>query len=160
MTLPSQIAGISLDFIIVAALFAVIFFFVWRRGIADGGAALMSIYIAGFLYQNVPVDRLVLFSGSAGMATFSKMIIFGVIFAVVWWLVARTLLLSLGGGGRSLFVSGGLALAIVLLLLAYSYHLIALEPLYNFGPLFDRFLAPEQHFLWLLLAPLAVLLFV
>jgi len=160
MSLPASIAGISLDFIILGALFAVVFFFTWRRGIASGGAVLIALYIAGFVYQNVPVEKLTLFSGSPAMAVVSKIIIFVVLAAVVWWLVARTLLLSLGGGGTSLFVSIGLSAAIIVLLLTYSYHLIGLEPLYNFGSIFDTVFAPEANFLWLILAPLAVLLLV
>ncbi len=50
----------------------------------------------------------------------------------------------------------GTAVALTALVIAFSYHIVPLDVVYNFGAPFDAVFAPAAHFFWIVIAALVL----
>lgn len=110
----------------------------------------LSLPIAGFLFLLFPY-RLALdaFSPWAPLGLFALFVL------CTLWVFQRTVGIASGSGRPLHIVTTALALAV--LLIAFSYHVVPLNGLYDFGSTFDSFFGSTTGFFWIVtLAMLAL----
>jgi hypothetical protein len=123
-------------------------------------ATLVSIYIAMFLYRELPFIKTI---GPAGLSAVgvlvSHLIVFVVIFILLEILVSRHISTSAGAGFGGSLKTLGLSVGILGLVIIVLYHFIPIGTIYNFPSIIDTLFASDIAFLCWLVAPLLLLFF-
>lgn len=154
--------SISVDLVIIAALFVVVAGLTLWLGKNGGIALIVGLYIGLLLYINFPYASTFLFWKGTPLGELYSYALMFAAFTGAGFLIARRFVLAQGAYNTTSGLPEALVLAlgITAFLLALSYHVIPIDPFYNFAPNIDRFFTSSTLFFWWLLAPLASLLFV
>lgn len=114
----------------------------------------IALPIAGMLYLFFPylaeVQQLLPLPD-----TWTQLIVFGIFLLAALWILQRTIGLASGSGRPLHIVTTAIALSV--LLISFSYHVVPIEQLYDFGATFDGIFASTSHFFWILALALLAL---
>jgi len=155
-----SLSGIALDgflIVCVVVLLTGIALYFGRQRVA---AFALSLYPALLLFLYFPfVERFIFFRKSSSRVVISKLLIFAVFLVFAYVVVRRKILRDYDGyESRSITASVIMSIAVVILLLTISYHIIPLEKLYDFSPKFDSLLTFYSAAFWGLLLPLILII--
>lgn len=110
----------------------------------------LSLPIAGFLFTAFPYH-----SELTSIAPWSPLVLFALLVLLTLWIFQRTVGIASGSGRPIHIVTTAIALAV--LLISFSYHVVPLEGIYDFGSTFDSFFGSTTYFFWIVaLAMLAL----
>ena len=153
----STLTAISSDTIIVLAIVALLLFIAFQFGKGYITSIIVSVYISAFLYTNAFfVQKLVFVSNDVSKLFWNHLGIFLLFFIPIFYLLRN--IISGEYGRRGKFIGGGLlAVATAGLILAIFYHVIPLNPVYNFSAGIDKLFATDMMFtIWLIIPLLAL----
>ena len=143
MEFLSSVAASDLAVIgIMIALFAL---YSWWQ---DTGVVILiaiSMPIAGFFFNYFPYHDA--FAELTHLGSFSQILFFIVLLALSAWIVRRTVGIGIGGTRPIHVITTSLALAI--LIVSFSYHIIPIDGIYEFGPFFDSIFGSVTNFFWI-----------
>ncbi|MEX2010284.1 MAG: hypothetical protein WD874_00570 [Parcubacteria group bacterium] len=121
-------------------------------------SSILAIYIAAFLYTNIPFVKSLMLDGVAGEALFwNHVAIFVLFFALAFLALSRNISAYIGRGATGNLKMILAAIALVGVIISIFYHIIPLTPIYDLPPYIDRFFASDLSFTLWLLAALAIL---
>jgi hypothetical protein len=153
-------SSLPTDFLIIGGLFALILFLSLKQGRSYLAAAIISLYIASFLYEYLPFTKTLVstIKGSSNLfwihtATFL------IFYIASYFIISKVSMSDYGRSKSRLFKACLLTAAFVGLLISVFYHIIPLESVYNFSPAIDKIFASNIAYNFWLIAPLAVLFF-
>ncbi len=157
----AEITGISLDFLIIAALFVALSAYALYFGKNRIVSLILALYGAITLYTAFPYQNSVLiFRNSPGQVVVSKLVVFIVFTAILHLLFNRIVSIEYGFGRfRKPTEVALLSLSALVLMLVVVYQIIPIENFYNFSSIADGIFMAKQSLFWWLLAPIAVLFF-
>lgn len=114
----------------------------------------IALPIAGFLYSLFPYVPEV--QGFLPVPdTWANIFVFAIFLIASLWVLQRTIGFA-SGNGRPLHIVTT-ALALSALLIAFSYHIVPIDQLYNFGATFDAVFDSPSHFFWIVTLALLAL---
>jgi hypothetical protein len=150
------VTNLSLDAIILIALFIVFLGYGFKFGRHRLIAFILSLYIAMPIFAAFPYsDRITFLSGFYAKAT-----VFLVILIILNFIINRFMEEEFPSRGlHPLIAAGFLSASAIALLLVISYHILPVKDIYSFASPIDGLFSSAQLFFWWLIAPLAVLLF-
>jgi hypothetical protein len=145
------------DIAFLIALLVVIFLCAMYFGKNRIASIILTFYPAVFLYKIFPyTNKFIYLSGDRGVAI-NKIAIFLVFFIVINFVVRKYIDLFAESG--NMFHKAGLSVAVLILILLFSYNVVSLDTLHNFSNSIDVLFNSNLIFWWSL-APLAILMFV
>ena len=150
----------SSDATFIIAIFAIVFALGLYFGKARLVAFILSIYPATFLYNNFPfLGKLVVLHGEK-LTALNEIVIFLLFLIPLNIIIDRYIFSeSTGGGLIGTAKVGGLALAVTLLIVIFSYNTLSYDVFHNFSDQIDLlFATPARLFYWNLV-PIALLAF-
>ena len=151
------------DPIFLLALFAIFFFYAMYFGRGKIVSIIISFYPAMILYRAFPFfDKLASFSSKAGETglVLEKLGIFLVFLVIINTILGRYVFSeSIHTGAPHLLRTAGFSVALVLLVILFSYNTANFDILHNFSPSIDAIFARSGIEFWWNLAPLIILAF-
>jgi len=151
----------SLDLVVIAITLLILFVFSMHFGKRAIVALIFSFYIGLLTYLHFPyTERFLFFTETETQLFFSNAIVF-ITFVIVSYILLERVVYSdfPEKTYRRLIEAGLLSAAATLLLLAFSYQILPVTTLYNFGePVDALFESSAFFFLWLVIPLAAVLL--
>jgi hypothetical protein len=154
------ITSLSTDTIILIAIVAVIFFAGIQLGRAHLVSSILSLYIASFLYTHVFfVKTLTIDSNGSSNLFWNHIGIFMIFYLPLHFIMNRVVSMDYDRGASRYVKVGLLAFAMSGLILSLLYHLIPLDPVYNFSGAIDSLFASNTAFTIWLIIPLILLFF-
>ncbi len=151
---------LTIDIIVLVLIFIIFLFY----GIYFGRNRLISLvlafYPAMFLYNLFPyLAKLIILHGDT-LILLNKVIIFLIFLILFDIIISRFIFADSGGGSGHYLRLAGCSLALVILIVSFSYSIISLDSVYNFSPKIDAlFTASGTSVFWWDLAPLGLLFF-
>jgi len=134
------------DIAILGVLIALfIIYAVWR----NTGLLLsvsIALPIAGFVYQIFPYHENVASFLPTALAPWASLVLFCLFLLFALWILQRTIGAAFGSGRPLHIVTTSVALAV--LLISFSYHVVPIENIYDFGSSFDSFFGSINTFFW------------
>jgi hypothetical protein len=147
----------SSDIVVLLVLFFVFLFYALYFGKNTIIATILAFYPAEFFYQNFPFMNSFLVLKGESLLLLNKVLIFLLFLIPLVILIGRYVFQDSGYGSAHYLRSGGYALAMVVLVLIFSYSIVNLDSVHNFSTSIDTLFSGANHiFLWNL-APLALL---
>ena len=133
------------DLAIAGVLIALLIFYSWWRGTGSLVLTAIAMPLAGFFFTLFPYHSELNSISPLGTLTDPLFFIFLLVLGV--WVIRRTIGAGFGGTRpmHVIFTS----FALTLLLITFSYHVVPIESVYDFGPLFDSIFGPEVHSFWI-----------
>jgi hypothetical protein len=154
------ITSLSTDTIILLALVVVIFFAALKLGRGHVISAILSLYVASFLYTNLFfVKMLTLATTTTADLFWNHLAIFLIFYIPIHFVTQKQIHSDFGRGAIGIIRMGVLSVAAAGLLVSIFYHVIPLTPVYNFSPAVDQLFASDTAFAIWLIAPLVLLFF-
>ena len=157
----SFIQAFSLDFIVIAITLFILFVFSMHFGKGAIITLIFSLYIGLLTYLHFPyIEQFLFFNETETQLFFSNAIIF-IAFVIISYIILGRVVYSdfSEKTHEQLLEAGLLSAAATLLLLAFSYQVLPITTLYNFGePVDALFESSTFFFLWLIIPLAAVLL--
>lgn len=152
----------SVDAIVVITLVAALFFFGLRYGKGSIIALVLSLYVALLSYIHFPFkEQFLLFGVDEFRVFISNIVLFGLFTIIIYSVIRRVFYAEFPTRSRRRFTQAFLlSLGGTALLIAFSYHVLPITTVYDFGASIDALFAPSSFFFWWLIAPLVVFLFV
>jgi len=158
-SLISKITGaLSSDLVFLATLFVLIYICVIYFSRTRIISLIISFYPASLLYKLFPyTDKLLLMEGNIGIFL-NKLIIFLVFYIITNIALSRFFhsYTDYSTTPRKL----GLSLAILVLILLFSYTIANFDVLHNFSDKIDALFAVGDRVFWWAIVPLVIMLFV
>lgn len=150
----------SLDLVVIATTLLILFAFSIRFGKGAIITLIFSFYVGLLTYLHFPyTERFLFFTETETQLFFSNAVIF-IAFVIISYIILGRVVYSdfLKKRHERLIEAGLLSAAATLLLLAFSYQILPVTTLYNFGePVDALFESSTFFFLWLVI-PLGVVL--
>ncbi|MSU45036.1 MAG: hypothetical protein EXS47_00165 [Candidatus Zambryskibacteria bacterium] len=146
------------DIIFLLALFAVLFVLTMYLGKGRLVSVILAFYAATILYKSFPyMEKLLVATGEKPLL-FNKLGVF-LVFLVLIYLAINKFISHYAeyGPGEGALRTGGFVLAMLIVLIVFSYTTISLDPLHNFGSQIDAIFGTEARLFWWSLAPLVLL---
>jgi len=129
------------DFAVVGILVALFILYAFWQGTGLLITIALSLPIAGFLFLIFPYKtQLEMLTPWAPLLLF-----IGLVVAALW--VLQKTIGTASGSSRALHIVTT-AITLTLLLITFSYHIVPIENIYNFGSTFDSLFAPATNFFW------------
>lgn len=152
----------SVDAFVLVGLVVVLFFFGLRYDKGSIIALILSLYVALLAYIHFPFkEQILLFGANDFQILVSNAILFSLFTIIIYTIINRVFYAEFPSrSGRRFTQAFLLALAGTALLIAFSYHVLPITSVYDFGASVDALFAPSSLFFWWLIAPLVVFLFV
>jgi len=148
---------ISTDIIALVVLFIIFFSYALYFGKNRMISLILSFYPALYLFSSFPfTDKLIFMEG--GIALLINQIVLFLIFLIPLDIIIGRYVSSAGYGGSKYLKMIGYSIALVVLVLVFSYSVVSLDSFYNFGSSVDNIFSNDYMF-WLTLIPLAIILF-
>ncbi len=152
----STIWAMASDFIVVIALFAIVFFFAWRGGKGFILSLNFSLYAAYALYAVFPYSSIL--PASTPLVHLGATLIVFAAFATLAFMILHRVIapdfVSIGMVGLLI-----LSLLTTGFLLALAFHAFPIAAIYEFSPAIQMLFAPDQYYFWWFIAPLGGLFF-
>jgi len=115
----------------------------------------ISLPIAGFIYKIFPYHSEVANFFSSSLAPWTALVLFILLTLITLWILQRTIGPASGNGRPIHIVTVAVALAVILI--SFSYHVVPIDGLYDFGGTFDTFFGSPTSFFWVLTLALLAL---
>lgn len=152
------ISALSGDIAFFVALFIVIFLCAMYFGKNRMASLILAFYPATMLYKSFPyLNKLIFLSGDREIVI-NKIVIFLVLFGFVNFIVRKYI--DLFGESGGIFKKVGLSVAILIVILLFSYNVISLNVFHVFSSSIDTLFTNTNLIFWENLAPLVILMFV
>lgn len=154
------IRDFSLDFIIIAITFAVLFVLSIHFGKGAIITLIFSFYVGLLVYLHFPyIERFLFFTETETQLFLSNAIVFLTFVIISYVTLSRVVYADFSEktAGR-LLEAGLLSASAALLLLAFSYQILPVTTLYNFGAPVDLLFEPSNFFFLWLIIPLAMVI--
>jgi len=143
-TLSMAIAPDLAIFLLLAAILII-------YAVVQGTGLLISVAIAlpisAFLYSFFPYHAEMTTALPAMLQPWAAIILFIVFTLFILWVLQRTIGLA-NGSDRPIHIVAT-AIALTLLIVAFTYHVIPIEGIYDFGSAFDDFFESSATFFWI-----------
>ncbi|MFA7216651.1 MAG: hypothetical protein WC095_01565 [Candidatus Paceibacterota bacterium] len=147
---------VSTDIIALLVLFIIFFSYSLYFGKNRIISLILAFYPALYLFSSFPFrDKLIFLQGDT-MILINNIVLF-LLFLVPLDIIIGRYISSIGYGGMKYLKITGYSLGLVVLVLIFSYSVVSLDSLYNFGSSVDNIFSNDYRF-WLTLFPLAILL--
>ena len=151
----------SLDFIIIAVTFAVLFLLSMRSGKGTTITLIFSFYVGLLTYLHFPyIERFLFFTETETQLFLSNAIVFLAFVIISYVTLSRVVYADFSEKTPTRLLEAGLlSAAATLLLLSFSYQILPVTTLYNFGAPVDSLFEPSNlFFLWLMIPLVIVIL--
>lgn len=146
------------DIIFLLAAFAVLFVLTMYLGKGRLVSVVLAFYPATLLYKSFPFMQKLLVATGEKPLLFNKLGIFLVFLILIYFAINKFIShYAEYGPGEGALRTGGFVLALVIMLIVFSYTTISLDPIHNFGSQIDSIFGTETRLFWWSLAPLALL---
>jgi hypothetical protein len=156
--LSKATSALSGDVLFLVALFVVVFVCVMYFGKNRMASLVLAFYPATLLYKSFPfLNKLIVLSGDTGILV-NKIVIF-IVFFVLISIVIRKYLASYDESS-GVFSKIGLSLAIIIIILVFSYNIVSFDTFHNFSAQIDTLFKNNDLVFWWNLAPLVILAFI
>ena len=151
-------SALSGDIVFLLATFIVIFLCVMYLGKNKMVPLVLAFYPATFLYKSFPfVDKFIVLSGEKSIVL-NKIGIFLVFFIFIYFVIKKYI--AQYDELSSVFRKGMLTLAILVIILLFSYITVNFDILHNFSDSIDTLFNGGDRVFWWSLAPLVLLAFI
>ena len=149
--------SLSVDVVIIIAVFVSLFGFAVVYGKRRIMTFIMSLYLTYGLFIVFPYANKL--TGFVSEETFSPLTlgvsVFSVLFFVIYIILNDIICAEFTTEGVRRWVEAGTLSAVATaLIFAFSYHVLPIEEIYNFGDQIDVLFSSEQSFFWWLAVPL------
>ena len=130
----------------------------YNGGVTRIVSSILALYIAAFAYTNASFAKAFLIAGDSDAGLFvNRLVVFLLFYIPIQILLYRNVAADPSYGARGVLKKLCLGLVCLGLVLAFLYHVIPLEPVYDLPASVDRFFASDGAFTLWLIAPLAIL---
>lgn len=143
------------DVAVVILMIAIFILYAVIRGTGLLHLIALSLPIAGFLYSVFPYKDAVLSFVPEYLDPWGLVLVFVVFVLFALWSLYR--IIGPANGGKGALQVVVTAVVLTLMIIFFSYHVISLENLYNFGESFDSFFSSTTNFFWALALALLAL---
>ena len=151
-------SALSGDLVFLLVVFVVLFICALYFGKNRMASVILAFYPATLLYNNFSfINKFIFLSGDRGIVI-NKIIIFLIFFTLIS--VAINKYVTMYNESSSTFGKGGLAFAVLVLILLFSYTTISLDVFHNFSPSIDALFSGTDTIFWWNLLPFFVLAFI
>jgi hypothetical protein len=151
-------SALSGDVLFLVALFVIIFLCAMYFGKNRMASLVLAFYPATLLYKSFPfINKLTVLSGDTGILI-NKIVIFLVFFVLIS-IVIRKYLASYDESS-GVFSKIGLTLAILIIILVFSYNIVSFDTFHNFSAQIDTLFKNNNLIFWWNLTPLVILAFI
>lgn len=145
------------DVVILITIFAIFLVYALYFGKNRIISLLLAFYPAELLYKSFPfLDKLLFLKGDS-LLLLNKVLIFLVFLVLLDIMIGRYVFHDSGYGSSHYMRMAGYALAMVIVVLLFSYSIINLDTVHNFSPSIDALFTGADRIFWWHLAPLALL---
>lgn len=151
-------SSLPVDFLVIGGLLALVLFLSLKQGKSYLTAAIISLYVASFLYEYLPFTKTLVSSikGSSNIfwihaATFL------IFYIPIYFILSKAVMNDFGRGSKKLAKALALSIAFVGLVISTLYHVVPIESVYNFSPFIDNFFSSNMAYNFWLIAPLIAL---
>ena len=149
----------SSDIFILVILFIIFFAYAIYFGKNNIISLILAFYPAQLFYEHFPfINSLLVLKGDS-LLILNKVLIFLLFLIPFSILIGRYIFKDSGYGSMHYVRIAGYAVAMVILVLIFSYSIISLDVFHNFSPSIDVLFTPGNHIFWWNLAPLLLLFF-
>jgi hypothetical protein len=157
--ITTKITGaLSGDLVFIFVVFVIAFVCVMYFGKSRMVSFILAFYPATLLYNNFPfLNKFLLASGEVGLVV-NKIVIFLTLFLFVNLAINKYV--ALYDVSSSTFRNGGLAIAILVLIILFSYSVINFDLLHNFSGAIDQLFQGTGRIFGWSLVPLLILWFI
>ena len=146
---------LSGDIVFIFVVFIIAFICAMYFGKNRIVSIILAFYPTTLLYNNFPfLNKFLLFNGDKGLVI-NKILLFLVLFLLVN--IAINKYVALYDVSSSTFRNGGLALAILLLIILFSYSVVNFDLFHDFSNSIDTLFTGPDRVFWWSLAPLLIL---
>jgi hypothetical protein len=143
------------DAAVVAVLFAIfILYAVWQ----DMGALIVTaiaLPVAAFLFGAFPYTESIAEWFPESLRDFTPLALFIVFLLLCVWIVRRTV--GTGVGGKRALHVLAVSAALTAMVIAFTYHVVSVAPIYDFSPMFDSIFGSTTYFFWIIALALLAL---
>lgn len=143
------------DVAVIILMIAIFILYAVIRGTGLLHLLALSLPIAGFLYLVFPFKDTVISLFPEYLSSWGLLLIFLVFVLFALWALYR--IIGPANGGKRAFQVVVTAVVLTLMIVFFSYHVVSLENLYNFGESFDAFFSSSTNFFWALTLALVAL---
>ncbi len=147
----------SSDIFVLVVLFIIFFVYALYFGKSRIISLILAFYPAQLLFQNFPFLNSLLFMKGESLLLLNKVLIFLVFWIVLDILIGRYVFQDSGYGSMHYARLAGYAVAMVIIVMIFSYSIVSLDVVHNFSPSIDVIFTGADRLFWWLLAPLALL---
>lgn len=153
----SGIGYFSGDVVFIVTLFVIFFIYALYFGKNQIISLILAFYPAEIFYEHFPFLNSLLVLKGDSLLLLNKIAIFLVFWIVFDILINRYVFKDSGYGPAHYARMAGYSLAMVVLILIFSYSIVSLDAIHNFSPWIDAlFTGADRIFFWNL-APVALL---
>lgn len=156
-SLSSSGINFGSDIFVLIILFALFFFYALYFGKNTVIATILAFYPAQYFYQNFPFMNSLLFMKGDSLLLLNKILIFLLFLIPLVILLGRYVFHDSGYGSAHYMRSVGYALAMIILVLIFSYSIVSLDSIHSFSPTISTLFTGADRIFWWNLAPLALL---
>lgn len=151
-------SALSGDVLFFVALFVIVFVCAMYFGKNRMASLVLAFYPATLLYKSFPfLNKLIVLSGDTGILI-NKIIVF-IVFFVLISIVIKKYLASYDESSNA-FSKIGLTLAILIIILVFSYNIVSFDAFHNFSAQIDILFKNNDLIFWWNLAPFVILAFI
>ncbi|MFA5888817.1 MAG: hypothetical protein WCW47_00475 [Candidatus Paceibacterota bacterium] len=151
-------SALSGDLVFLVVVFAVLFICAMYFGKNQMVSIVLSFYPATLLYNSFPfINKFIVLTGEK-LVILNKVGIFLIFFVIANFAIRKYI--SSYNESSSILKNGGLAFAVLVLLLLFSYSTVSLDIFHNFSGSIDVLFVSADRVFWWNLAPLAILIFI
>ena len=136
------------DFAIAGLMLATCILYAAWRGTDLLLSIIISLLLAGFVYQSFPYHSVI---ASFFPSAFTPIVSIGLFIALVFIMLSilRRAIGVANGNNRPIHIFI-ISVVLTALLISFSYHIVPIAPLYDFGDIFDTLFESGASFFWII----------
>jgi len=135
------------DFAITGVLLATCILYAAWRGTDLLLSIIISLLLAGFVYQAFPYHSEIAALFSSTLAPLVSLVLFFFIVLIMLSILRRAIGVA-NGNGRPIHILI-ISIVVTTLLISFSYHVVPIDQLYDFGDMFDTLFESGASFFWI-----------
>ena len=147
----------SSDIITLLVLFIIFFVYALYLGKNQIISLILAFYPAQLFYEHFPFLNSLLVLKGESMLLLNKIIIFLLFLIPLTILIGRYVFKDSGYGTMHYARMAGYSVAVVILILIFSFSVVSLDGIHNFSPSIDVLFNTKEHLFFWTLAPLGLL---
>ena len=145
------------DIIILLVLFFLFFCYALYFGKNTIIATILAFYPAQYFYQNFPFLNSFLILKGDQLLLLNKVLVFLIFLVPLTILIGKYVFQDSGYGSAHYLRCAGYALAMIILVLLFSYSIVSLDSIHSFSPTISTLFVGADRIFWWHLGPLALL---